>query len=60
VNVQDLRNFIQPFIARDSTNATIAINADKTVPIDHVVAVMRVARDLGARTVLMVDKTGVQ
>ncbi|HYF30814.1 MAG TPA: biopolymer transporter ExbD [Chitinophagaceae bacterium] len=60
VNVQDLRNVIQPFIARDSAQATIAINADKTVPIDHVVAVMRVGRDLGARTVLMVDKTGVQ
>jgi hypothetical protein len=27
---------------------------------EEVVAVMRVARDLGARTVLMVDKTGVQ
>ena len=60
VNVQDLKNFIQPFIARDSTQATIAINADKTVPLDHVVAVMRIGRDLGARTVLMVDKTGVQ
>lgn len=60
VSVQDLRNFIQPFIARDSSQATIAINADKTVPIDHVVAVMRVGRDLGARTVLMVDKTGVE
>jgi biopolymer transport protein ExbD len=35
---------------------TIVINADKTVPIDDVVAVMRVARELGARTVLSVDK----
>jgi|GEM_PF-636512 len=60
VPVQELRTFIQPLIAKDSTHATIAINADKTVPIDEVVAVMRVARDLGARTVLMVDKTGVQ
>ncbi|HYJ37006.1 MAG TPA: biopolymer transporter ExbD [Chitinophagaceae bacterium] len=58
--VQDLRSFLQPLIAKDSTQATIAINADKTVPIEEVVAVMRVARDLGARTVLMVDKTGVQ
>ena len=40
--------------------ATIAINADKSVPIDDVVAVMRVARELGARSVLMVDKKGVQ
>lgn len=60
VPVQELRSFIQPLIAKDSTHATIAINADKAVPIDEVVAVMRVARDLGARTVLMVDKTGVQ
>ena len=56
LSVQDLKAFIQPFIAKDSTQATIAINADKTVDIDHVVAVMRIGRDLGARTVLMVDK----
>lgn len=56
LNVQDLKAFIQPFIAKDSTQATIAINADKTVDIDHVVAIMRIGRDLGARTVLMVDK----
>ncbi len=56
----DLRAALQPLIAKDSSNATIAINADKTVPVDDVVAVMRIARELGARTVLMVDKTGVQ
>lgn len=56
LDVQKLKEFIQPFIAKDSTQATIAINADKTVDIDHVVAVMRIGRDLGARTVLMVDK----
>ena len=60
VPMEELRLALQPLIAKDSTNATIAINADKTVPIDEVVAVMRVARDLGARTVLMVDKAGVQ
>jgi biopolymer transport protein ExbD len=32
------------------------INADKTVAIDEVVAVMRVAKELGARTVLSVEK----
>jgi len=56
VAVQDLRTLLQPMIAKDSANATIAINADKSVPIDDVVAVMRIARELGARTVLMVDK----
>jgi biopolymer transport protein ExbD len=55
-----LREVLQPLIAKDSTNAVIAINADKTVDVDEVVAVMRVARDLGAKTVLMVDKAGVQ
>lgn len=55
-----LREVLQPLIAKDSTNAVIAINADKSVDVDEVVAVMRVARDLGAKTVLMVDKAGVQ
>jgi biopolymer transport protein ExbD len=40
----------------DSTNRTIVINADKTVPLESVVAVMRIARDLGARSVLAVDR----
>jgi biopolymer transport protein ExbD len=60
VPVENLRATLQPLIAKDSLNATIAINADKTVPVDDVVAVMRIARELGARTVLMVDKAGVQ
>jgi biopolymer transport protein ExbD len=50
-----IKAFIQPYVLKDSTQATIAINADKTVPIDHVVAVMRIARELGARTTLLVD-----
>ncbi len=57
---EELKAALEPLIAKDSTNATIAINADKLVPVDEVVAVMRVARDLGAKTVLMVDKAGVQ
>jgi biopolymer transport protein ExbD len=40
----------------DSVNRTIVINADKTVPLESVVAVMRIARDLGARSVLAVDR----
>ena len=60
VELSELKNSLQTLIAKDSTNATVAINADKLVPIDEVVAVMRVARELGARTVLMVDKSGVQ
>jgi len=60
VPLEELKAYLRPMIAKDSTNATIAINADKLVPVDEVVAVMRVARELGARTVLMVDKTAVQ
>lgn len=58
VEITGLKAYLEPMIAKDSTNATIAINADKQVPVDEVVAVMRVARELGARTVLMVDKSG--
>jgi biopolymer transport protein ExbD len=60
VAAENLKMTLAPLIAKDSLNATIAINADKTVPVDDVVAVMRIARELGARTVLMVDKAGVQ
>ena len=60
IPIQNLKLELQPLIAKDSTNATIAINADKSVPLDDVVAVMRVARDLGARTTLLVDNKGVQ
>lgn len=55
IALQDMKAFIQPYIAKDTLQATIAINADKTVPLENVVAVMRVARDLGARTTLLVD-----
>lgn len=53
--IDDIKATIQPFIARDSAQATIAINADKTVPLEDVVAVMRIARDMGARATLLVD-----
>jgi biopolymer transport protein ExbD len=60
VDLKDLRSRLQPFLARETDQPSIVINADKSVPIDDVVAVMRVARELGARTVLAVDKNGVQ
>jgi biopolymer transport protein ExbD len=57
VAVQGLRDALLPAIQKEKTETpTVVINADKSVPIDDVVAVMRVARDLGARTVLSVDK----
>jgi biopolymer transport protein ExbD len=60
VTISELRSKLQPFLAKETDQPSIVINADKTVPIEDVVAVMRVARDLGARTVLAVDKNGVQ
>jgi biopolymer transport protein ExbD len=55
ISIEEMRAFIQPYVTKDSTQATIAINADRTVPLENVVAVMRVARDLGARSTLLVD-----
>jgi biopolymer transport protein ExbD len=55
VPIDQMLNVVQPYIAKDTTQATIAINADKSVPLDYVVAVMRMARELGARTTLLVD-----
>jgi biopolymer transport protein ExbD len=55
VTIEEMTAFIQPYIMKDSTQATVAINADKTVPLENVVAVMRVARELGARSTLLVD-----
>ncbi len=56
VSLADLRAKLQPFLAKEADQPSVVINADKSVPVDDVVAVMRIARDLGARTVLAVDK----
>lgn len=57
VSIDSLRAALLPAIQKEKTEIpTIVINADKSVPLDDVVAVMRVARELGARTVLSVDK----
>jgi biopolymer transport protein ExbD len=46
-----------PFLEKEKQkDPTVVINADKTVPLEYVVEVMRVARELGAKTVLAVDK----
>lgn len=55
IAIEEMKAFMEPYVQKDSTQATIAINADKTVPLENVVAVMRVARDLGARSTLLVD-----
>ncbi|HZH01848.1 MAG TPA: biopolymer transporter ExbD [Flavisolibacter sp.] len=48
---------LRPALEKEAPeNRTVVINADKTVPIDYVVAVMRVARSMDAKAVLAVDK----
>ena len=60
VTIDELKAKLQPFLAKETDQPSVVINADKTVPVDDIVQVMRVARELGARTVLAVDKNGVQ
>jgi biopolymer transport protein ExbD len=60
VTVTELKAHLIPFLSKERDQPSIVINVDKTVPIDDVVAVMRVARELGAKTVLAVDQNGVQ
>jgi biopolymer transport protein ExbD len=60
ISLENMKAVMQPYVLRDSAQATIAINADKTVPLENVVAVMRVARELGARATLLVDNKGVK
>jgi len=60
VTLDELKSRLQPFLAKEPDQPSIVINADKSVPVEDVVAVMRVARDLGAKSVLAVDKNGVK
>ena len=60
VTLEELKLKLQPLLAKDGQEASVVINADKKVPVENIVAVMRVARDLGAKTVLAVDKSGVK
>ncbi|HEY4110975.1 biopolymer transporter ExbD [Puia sp.] len=60
VTIDELKAKLQPFLVKQGDQPSVVINADKNVPVDDVVQVMRVARELGARTVLAVDKNGVQ
>lgn len=57
VAYDSLKSLLQPIILKEKTEIpTIVINADKSVDIDAVVGVMKVAKELGARTVLSVEK----
>lgn len=58
VSIDQLKQALAPVLAKETEQPSIVINADKSVPIDDVVAVMRIARELNARTVLSVDNKG--
>ena len=58
VTLEEMKVKLQPVLAKDKDQPTVVINADKHVPVENIVNVMRVARELGARTVLAVDKSG--
>ena len=60
VSLEELKLKLEPLISKDKEHGSVVINADRKVPVENIVAVMRVARDLGAKTVLAVDKSGVQ
>lgn len=60
VTLDELKFKLQPILAKETDQPTVVINADKKVPVENIVNVMRVARELGARTVLAVDKSGVK
>lgn len=56
VSLEALKEALYPLIQKETSEPSVVINADKGVPVENVVAVMRVARELGARTVLAVDR----
>ena len=60
VTLDELKAKLQPVLAKEKELPTVVVNADKKVPVENIVNVMRVARELGARTVLAVDKSGVK
>lgn len=56
-----LKQALVPAIARENVDPTIVINAEKSVPVEDVVNVMEVAREIGAKVVLATAKpAGVQ
>jgi biopolymer transport protein ExbD len=60
VTKEGLRDALRPILAKETDQPSVVINADKAVPIEDVVEVMKAARDLGAKSVLAVDKNGLQ
>lgn len=52
VPYEGLKQMLIPAITRESVDPTIVINAERTVPVEDIVKVMEVAREIGAKVVL--------
>lgn len=52
VPFEGLKQMLVPAITNEQVDPTIVINAEKSVPVEDVVSVMEVARELNARVVL--------
>jgi biopolymer transport protein ExbD len=52
VPFDNLKQALAPSIGSEKVDPTIVINAEKSVPVEDVVSVMEVAREMGAKVVL--------
>ncbi|QHS60272.1 biopolymer transporter ExbD [Chitinophaga agri] len=52
VPFESLKQMLIPALGRETVDPTIVINAEKSVPVEEVVKVMEVAREIGAKVVL--------
>ncbi|PUZ24457.1 outer membrane transport energization protein ExbD [Chitinophaga costaii] len=52
VSFDQLKTSLIPALKRENIDPTIVINAEKSVPVEDVVSVMEVAREIGAKVVL--------
>ena len=52
VTFDHLKQALAPSIGNEKIDPTIVINAEKSVPVEDVVSVMEVAREMGAKVVL--------
>lgn len=52
VPFDQLKQALVPALARENVDPTIVINAERSVPVENIVQVMEIARELGARVVL--------
>jgi biopolymer transport protein ExbD len=55
---EQLKAALAPALANETLDPTIVINAEKSVPVEEIVNVMEIARELGAKTVLATKKPG--